>query len=107
MKAKITSSRNIFTDGETCVTGSHRELLRRFRMHQMVARLSGCSGGWPGQNTIWRHLTLIGVTTDSLDSESVVEEVTSFPILCECDNLTVFRQSLMGKGYPDNVTIRG
>lgn len=30
MKAKITSSRNIFTDGESCVTvsGSHRELLR-------------------------------------------------------------------------------
>lgn len=36
-KAKITSSRNIFTDGESCVTGSHRELLRGFRMHQMVA----------------------------------------------------------------------
>lgn len=41
MKAKITSSRNIFTDGESCVTvsGSHRELLRGFSMHQMVAWL--------------------------------------------------------------------
>lgn len=57
-------------------------------------------------NTLRRHLTLIGMAEDIRCRKCGLEEESSFHIFCKCDALAGIRQKVLSKAYQDAASIR-